>query len=210
MLHRKNISIYIICIAFLLLSTFSANAASGVISAGTASAKPGETVDVDVRVDGNPGVVAALLNISFDTPALTLTGVDNGEIFADDTAVFSKDYSLVPFTVLWEDGLSTENYTADGILVTLHFAVKDDAEPGNYAITLQAEEASMLNVDLESVPFQIKNGTVQVSVSGGAHHIGLIVGGIALAVVVCTAVTCNAVVRKKRKTADAEPTPPTN
>lgn len=210
MLHKRIIFLYIICIALLLLSTFPAGAAGGVIGAGTASAKPGETVDVEVRMDGNPGVVAALLNIDYDVSVLTLTGADNGTVFADDTAVFSKDVSLVPFTVLWEDGLSAENYTADGVLVTLHFTVKDDAAPGNYTITLLPEEGSMLNVDLEPVPFQIENGTVQIGAADAARHTGIAVGGIALAVVVCAAVAGNAVIRRKRKTSDNKPEPSQN
>ena len=100
-----------------------------------------------------PGIVTVLLKIDYDSSVLTLTGAENGEVFADDTAIFGNDLTMNPYTVLWEDGLSTENHTADGVLVILHFAVKADAPAGDYAIGLEIDESSTFNTDLQTVAF---------------------------------------------------------
>ena len=89
--------------------TVSASAASGMLVVDTISAKPGESVDVNIVAEKNPGIVATLIRIEYDASALTLTGADNGTVFPDGTQQFGKDIAYIPYTLLWEDGLSTEN-----------------------------------------------------------------------------------------------------
>ncbi|MBQ7542146.1 MAG: hypothetical protein IJT44_07645 [Clostridia bacterium] len=205
MRRRKFNAIYIICILSALLSAgFSASAASGTISADVVSVKPGRTADVAVRIGNNPGVAALLLNIDYDPSVLTLTGVDNGEVFADDTTIFGKDTAKVPYTLIWEDGLSAENHTADGVLATLHFAVNPDAPEGDCAITPEIDEGSTFDVDLNKVVFRIQSGCVRVEHAPDSPRTAILISGGAVAAVAGFTVAGTLFVRKKRKDAQTD------
>lgn len=171
---------------------------TGVIAADNVSAKPGETADVAIRAENNPGIVALMLRIDYDPAALTLTSVDNGEVFASNTALFGKDLTATPYTVLWEDGLSTEDHTGDGVLVTLHFTVKNDVQEGDYGIKLEVDTASTFNTDLEKVAFQTQNGTVHIGAPQRRYDTALIVSGIAVIIVVGLTIGGSVMVRKRR------------
>ena len=201
---RNRISIHrVLFICILLFTLFSHTLLvfaeeTGVIAADNVSAKPGETADVAIRVESNPGIVALVLHIDYDPSALTLTRVDNGEVFASDTALFGKDLTAVPYTVLWEDGLSTEDHTGDGVLVTLHFTVKNDVPEGDYGIKLEVDTASTFNTDLEAVSFQTQNGDVHIGSPESRHDTALLISGIAVSIVVGLTIGGSVMVRKRR------------
>ena len=195
---RDAVYIGILLLVFLTQPLAAFAAGEGVVAADNVSAKPGETADIAVRIEHNPGIVAAMLHIDYDSSALTLTGVDNGEVFADETAVFGRDLTHSPYTVLWEDGLSPENHTADGVLAILHFAVDEDAGAGDCSIRLETDTSSTFDVDLHTVSLQTRNGTVHIEPVSAVHHVDILIAGIAASVVVCLAVIGTVVIRKRR------------
>ena len=201
--HYKNCIHSVILIGVLLCVFLSHTLlvfaeGTGVIAADNVSAKPGETADIAIRVENNPGIVALVLHIDYDASALTLTRVDNGEVFAGDTALFGNDLTAIPYTVLWEDGLSTEDHTEDGVMVTMHFTVKNDAPEGNYRIGLEVDTASTFNTDLEKVTFQTENGTVHIGSPERRHDTALLISGIAVIIVVGLTIIGSVIVRKRK------------
>lgn len=194
------VSLFLLCCLFVPASA----AESGRIVVETASAKPGETVDVDIIAEKNPGIIAALLTVEYDGSALSLTGADNGTIFPDGAQQFGKDTEYIPYTMLWEDGLSTESYAGKGVLATLHFTVKEDAAEGEYEIKLQLDDQSTFDVDLNNVSFALKNGCVKIGSVGSSKTAVTIIACVAGVVVICAAVVVTIIVKKRKKKEAAE------
>lgn len=131
------------------------------VSGGTA--KAGETVQVTVDLSGNTGLVAARLHLDYDPSVLTLTQVQDGGLLGNASFVPGNDLTAVPYTVLWEDALTHENYTGDGTLVTFTFRIAADAEAGITPVTLTVDEDSTYDVDLQNAACAVTNGAVTVT-----------------------------------------------
>ena len=126
-------------------------------------AKAGETVQVTVSVEENPGVTAAMLHLTYDPQVLTLTAVDNGAVFADEYFQAGGDLTAVPFTVFWIDALAEANYTSDGTVVTFTFTVANNAPIGTTPVTVAVDADSTFDKDLQNVPFGTQGGAVEVA-----------------------------------------------
>ena len=194
------VSLFLLCCLLVPVSAVE----SGKIVAKTVSAKPGGTVDVNIIAEKNPGIIATLLNIEYDASVLTLVSADNGTVFPDGAQQFGKDTEYVPYTMLWEDGLSTESYAEEGVLATLHFKVKEDAaESGEYEIKLQMDDQSTFDVDLNNVGFALKNGCVKIGSVGASKTMVVIIACAAGALVVCAAVVVAVIAKKRKKKKEA-------
>ena len=137
----------------------------GLLTVHDAAGYTGDTVQVTVSADVNPGVVAMRMYVDYDNTALELTGVQNGTIFEDTNFTRCNDYAIRPFTLIWEHALSTENHTGTGTLATLTFRILDTAAAGDTAVTLILDNESIFNVDMTEIPFNVQNGTVHISAS---------------------------------------------
>ena len=141
-----------------------------------ASGRRGETVDVTVSMENNPGIVATRLFFDYDPAVLHLDGITNGTIFSDDTMTAGNDLNHVPYVVFWVDSLSPTNNDANGVLLTLHFTIAEDAPKGDTTITLRYDEGSTYNVDLTDQAFLTRSSAVTVvtRMPGDANEDGLI------------------------------------
>ena len=135
---------------------------NAVVSVDSVTAAAGKQIEVAIRIQNNPGLVAMRVSVSYDTSVLTLTGAEDGEIFGDGNAYFGNDYADNPYVLMWEDALSQSNHTADGVLVILSFNVSEKAVEGQTAITLSLDNESTFNVNLDTVDIAIHNGIVTV------------------------------------------------
>ena len=202
-MKMKRINTLFVSLLLLCCMVIPASAASGKIVVETVSAKPGETVDVQIIAEKNPGIIATLLTVEYDGSALTLTGAENGTIFPDGAQQFGKDTEYIPYTMLWEDGLSTESYAGEGVLATLHFTVKEEAAEGEYEIKLQMDDQSTFDVDLNNVSFSLKNGSIKIGSVGSSKTMGTIIGCAAGALVVCAAIVIAVIAKKHKKKKEA-------
>lgn len=162
---KKWISLFL-CLAlfsslFAIPNVMAENAP--VIVVDTVTANPGETVEVNISLQNNPGIVSMTLRASYDSTVLTLTNVEDGGILG--TQSHKPQYSS-PYTLAWVNDTATTNFTANGVIATLEFAVNESAIVGeNYPITISydAENYDIYNKDVECVDFAIANGSVTVS-----------------------------------------------
>lgn len=200
---KRIITLFVSLLLLCCLLVPASAAESGKIVVDTVSAKPGDTVDVNIVAEKNPGIIATLLTIEYDGSALTLTGADNGTIFPDGAQQFGKDTEFIPYTMLWEDGLSTESYAEEGVLATLHFTVKEDAAEGEYEIKLQLDDQSTFDVDLNNVGFALKNGCVKIGSVGASKTMVTIIACAAGALVICAAVVVAVIAKKHKKKKEA-------
>ena len=139
--------------SILLSPVYAASAAT--IATTSASVEAGDTVYITVSLTSNPGLTYIKLNLSYDTDALTLFGVQNGEIIEDLTR--GKGY-------VWSTSKAS---TKTGTLATLIFSVSTSASEGNYPITITCTEASNRNNDVD---VSIQSATITVTPKQCVHE----------------------------------------
>lgn len=123
------------------------------------SAKIGDTVDINISLQNNSGIIAALLNVEYDKERLELIEVQDGQLLEGGT--FSPNYKSYPYKMVW-NSVATANFTDDGILAVLKFKVLENAQPGKAYINLTYNEDDVFDVDLKNTPIAITNGAIDV------------------------------------------------
>lgn len=141
--------------------------ARGMFIVGSAAGHPGETVRVPVQIAYNPGIITAMLHLTYDTDVLELQGVENGEIFADDFFTPGGSFGDIPYTVHWMDAHARTPYTQNGTLVTYVFRVRTDAPIGETTVSVSYEPDSTFNVDLDNVDFTVRDGAATIARTPG-------------------------------------------
>lgn len=130
---------------------------------GDGTARPGESVQIPVTIAGNPGIIAFKIQIAYDASVLTLQSVTDSALFPGGSLVVGGNVQANPYTVLWEDSLSRENYTQNGTLVTLNFVVADTVQSDKTQVTVTYDAGSTFDTDLNTVSFSTQSGTVKIS-----------------------------------------------
>ena len=142
------------------LIAFAAVDTGVTITAATVTAMPGESVALELTIENNPGILGATLSVSYD-PALSLTGVENGEAFASLAMTPPGRLTVNPAVFTW-DSLD-EPASADGTILTLTFSVPDDAATDTeYAVSLSYDDGDIVDADLDAVRVKLVNGAVNV------------------------------------------------
>ena len=144
-------------LAFFILLTLPAHAASGKLTA--TAAESGDKVTVTVRLD-NPGIVATRIFVRYDSGVLQLTEAKNGEVFPSGT--FGKNVTDNPYTMLWDESLRRDNNTTSGTLCVLTFDIKGGTETGTTSVHIAVDKAPTFDVALNSVT--VADGSCSVSV----------------------------------------------
>ena len=160
-MKNRTISFLIALLLAVMLLPTATFAKGGVIRAAQATGTQGETVSVSIRLEGNPGLVALQLRVSYDGSALTLVEVADGGVLAGKN--HGKNLAKNPYTLDWNDDTAEENNTGDGVIVTLRFAIAEDAAAGSYPIAVSVKEC--WNADMEAVALGAESGSVTVASS---------------------------------------------
>ena len=151
-------------VAMMLTTTFSALPvmAEGVptFAASSTSANPGDTVEITISIENNPGITSAAMDVSFPDE-LTLTGVSlKRDVY---TGQFNGPQSL-PVTkkvrLNWANGLA-DNSTS-GLFATLNFSVSESAGEGTYPISITYDPDDVFNLEETNIDFQVSNGSVTI------------------------------------------------
>lgn len=156
----KILSVIMIIAISLTLTVFAEEEA--VISVNDVTGERGTVVEVNVEIKNNPGVASLGCYISYDNTALKLVEIVDGGICGE--TLHSPDLTVCPYPLYWFNPTVTENFTTDGILVTLKFEILAEAKTANYAIgvSYSADNYDILNVELENVYFKVSSGTITV------------------------------------------------
>lgn len=131
-----------------------------VITVESKSIVQGETINVDVSIQNNPGILGATLEFTYDDK-LTLVGASNGSAFSYLTMTKpGKMESPCKFT--WDGQEITDGNLEDGTILTLTFELSEDAEAGeDYAVSVRAV-GSIYDNDLNTVSVSMVNGSVRL------------------------------------------------
>ena len=135
---------------FAILFSVPAFAVQGKLTADSVSGKVGEQITVQVHLD-NPGIIDTRVFVRYDSKVLRLDSAENGDVFADNLAVFGKDTGANPYILLWDDSLNTSNNTKSGTLFSLKFTVRSGTADGKTSVTVQVDDASTFDTNLQSV-----------------------------------------------------------
>jgi hypothetical protein len=208
--------------AFAVLASVAVLGVSSVIGAGAASnngtvaissttAKPGDTVSIDVSVKDNPGLTAFGAVITFD-PALTFV---EGEATTLLTMVdIATDENRIAI-----GGAATSTVSRDGVIATLTFIVPEDAtEEDSYKIYWSVDEEGSIRQFQDGLTVYVpatEDGIITIEGEPGttppappattpatedvAPKTGASTKGIAATSAVLLAAACSAVALKKKR-----------
>jgi hypothetical protein len=130
------------------------------IGRATAEAKAGETVKVPVTAKTNPGYGSGVINVNWDSDALTLTNVEFSAERAPDngSAEIVSDGS---YCLSFGDDYATENFIGTGTFFTLTFEVAASAGAGDYMIFL--DQADVIDKDIKRIDVTQTAGVVTLT-----------------------------------------------
>ena len=118
------------------------------LSMNGGTAYQGDTLRVDVSIDGNTGFAGLQFGVLFDNTYLTLKNVETQ---------MEGFYVTVGNSIVFD---AIANYTSDGVIATLIFEVAEDAPVGEYAVQLRFMSGS--TEDFEAVMMTGSATTIQV------------------------------------------------
>lgn len=131
------------------------------IIVGGKTAVVGKTVDIDISLKNNPGIVSMSLKVDYDSSVMKLVNVADAGVLG--TQVHKPSYSS-PYYLIWANDTATENFTFNGNIVRLTFEISETATPGEYPITVSYDKDNydIYNCDVECVDFSVICGNVKV------------------------------------------------
>ena len=93
----------------------------------------GQTFELQIYLDQNPGLISLMLELEYDKSAMELVGIAHGDALSSHTFTTTnteteEGFLITPFRMLW-DGRTQDKTT--GVLAILTFESKIDAEIGN-------------------------------------------------------------------------------
>jgi len=127
---------------------------------GTAAGKKGDTVEIPLSIENNPGIIGAVLWFDFDDTVLAFRGYEDTGLLIG--ALHPPVYPRSPLTLSWMDLEGNKNNYENGIVVILTFEILDDENvlPGDYQI--KNSDATVVSTGLEYISFEFVNGIVTV------------------------------------------------
>lgn len=128
-----------------------------VVVSGQEEVLPGSTVNVDISIKDNPGILGAVLKLEYDSN-LTLKDIQAGDAFSALT--LTKPGKLVSgCKLVWDGQEMFPDDIKDGIIVSLIFDVSETAEAGaELPISISFEDA--VDKDLNTVEIVITDGKI--------------------------------------------------
>ena len=155
----KRIIAMLCVLAMLLSMPVYAAGTEPVISADAVTAEADATVQVPIRITGNPGILGARITVAY-AEGLTLTKVTAGDAFSALTMTKPGNLSANPVRIVWDGQELAEDDIKDGVIATLTF--KAPSKAGTYDIKLSAAAKEIVDGDLTPVSVKFQAGSVTV------------------------------------------------
>lgn len=138
----------------------SADAANFYIS--NISAQAGEYATIAVNVSNNPGISGFTISVAFSNSAFEFDSIAvNSDIISSitDNVIVKDNVCTVTATYFSANG----DFTDNGELFGIKLKVRENAEPGEYAVGLKIKESDVCNNDLALVPFDTVDGSIEIA-----------------------------------------------
>jgi len=168
-MKKTLITIFVMMMLCFSVNNVLADSFNVVVDSKTAN--PGDTVEINISLENNSGIIAALFSVEYDKERLELVEVQDGKIL--DSGTFSPSYNSYPYKMVWNSA-SASNFTSNGVLAKLKFKVLENAKAGKAFINLSYNENDVFDVDLKNVPVTLVNGGIDVvnNAQGGGSGSG--------------------------------------
>lgn len=158
--------IAVIGMIFVLIMTIAGGktrvqAAGAALSVSSVSAEKGGTVTVNVSLSNNPGIYGIKVKTEYDSSALQLKTMSNGNVFPVSEAICNEAKG-----VYVANSSDFNNVTGNGILFTLEFKVLDGADAASCNVSVKLEKAQ--NVDGGKI--DVSGGSGKVTVEKCIHN----------------------------------------
>ncbi|MBQ2939321.1 MAG: leucine-rich repeat protein [Clostridia bacterium] len=144
----------------------------------TASGAAGSLVEVTVSIKNHPGLIAMNLGIDYDSAFMTLVGVEDGGIFGTPMhSTADADLAKVPYTLSWQNFVAADNYTEDGVLVTLTFQLAEGLAFGDTSpvtVTYNYNNSDAIDKDGKPVVLAMVSGSVVAGLYGDVNADGVV------------------------------------
>ena len=170
---KKVLSIIIalfMLFAAMPMTSFAADVTAELII-DSVEASAGETIDVNINLKNNPGIVSANINVAFDDE-LTLVGAKNGNVFpADISFIPPKQLSTIgevkaSCNFAWQGVDIADSDIKDGTILTLKFKVSDQAVINDkYNITVTSRSSDIVDKNLNSISLAPSASAVSITES---------------------------------------------
>ncbi len=160
---KRLVSLLLVLVTVITFVTplASATEVNPTLSVQSVSGVSGGTVDVDVIIKNNPGILGATLTFTYDE-GLTLSGVKNGDAFSALSLSKPGNFSS-PCNFLWDGEELLEEDITDGTVITLTFEIDEDAPAdANYSVAVSYVSGDIYDLNLNPVKLNIENGIVHV------------------------------------------------
>ena len=155
-MYKKLLSLF--CVVLMLitslpLTVFAEEMNQPKLTITSADVTPGETFEVNVNLENNPGIVSAGLKLAFDE-GLTLVGATNGDVFSTLTYIPPKQLSSGGVITsgcqfAWTGFDIADTDIKNGTILTLSFELSDEAEIGDtFNIGITSELGDIVDRDL--------------------------------------------------------------
>ncbi|MBQ7821060.1 MAG: hypothetical protein IJ391_02105, partial [Clostridia bacterium] len=133
------------------------------IKVSNASVRAGNTFNVTVSIDNNPGIIALRTMLDYNDEYFEIVKVADNGILGD--YVHGDVYDEAPYALYWSNPLNARDITKDGKLVTVTFSSKSTTPAGRYKITASSDNYDIINYDLDALgnDFDFVSGVVTVT-----------------------------------------------
>lgn len=158
-----TLSLVLALIPATVTSVFAAELETdGTIQVGEVYATPGSSVDVNITLKNNPGILGMTLKVTYDESKVTLTSVENGDTLSYMTFTKPKDLSS-GCKLPWAAEVVNEEDIADGVVATLTFDVNEGTAVNDLIdIAVSYEKGAIIDNDLNPLALEIVNGSIKV------------------------------------------------
>ena len=148
----KKILSVVLAVMILLSATMIAYAAgTPTVTVNFATAKPGETVTLNVSISSNPGINTFSLSFDYDKNVLELISVEVSDKLGGQFTYSKK--------AVW---FSSKDTTYTGEILYLNFKIRDGALSGDCVVSVGYNTGDISNYNEEDVHFDIVSGKVAV------------------------------------------------
>lgn len=121
------------------------------------NARCGETIEVGIDIQNNPGITALQLKVEYSDSDLELLSIDNAGLFTDSITHGSLEVN--PLTISWYASDSKDK-SSNGTLAILKFKVRENAQSSDISISFDSD--NVFNSSFNNIDFDTVDGSVTV------------------------------------------------
>lgn len=164
---KKLISILLSLLIVIVTIIPVSSATEPSFEVGTASGKPGDTIEVKVSINNNPGITAFSLNVKYSSSELTLIDIIDCSLFNE--SLTHSPLNKTPITLSWYSK-NSQNIKKNGAFAKLKFKIKNGAKTS--ALSISYDSDNVFDSNFNNKKFKTINGKVTVNGSSTKYQLG--------------------------------------